>query len=51
LFATSEHPGSGREQAAEKSGLMSNGKWQMETQPGFAIFHLRFAIQDAFLAS
>jgi len=26
---------------------MSNGKWQMEKQRGFAILHLRFAIEDA----
>jgi hypothetical protein len=32
----------------KKSGLMLNGKWQMVMQWGFAIFHLRFAIQDAF---
>jgi hypothetical protein len=31
----------------KKSGLMLNGKWQMVKQRGFAIFHLRFAIQDA----
>jgi len=29
---------------------MSNGKWQMEKQRGFAILHLRFAIQDAFFS-
>jgi hypothetical protein len=27
---------------------MLNGKWQMVKQQGFAICHLRFAIQDAF---
>jgi hypothetical protein len=26
---------------------MLNGKWQMGKQRGFAILHLRFAIQDA----
>jgi len=35
----------------KKSGRMSNGKWQMEKQRGFAILHLRFAIQDAFFSS
>jgi hypothetical protein len=29
---------------------MLNGKWQMVKQWGFAIFHLRFAIQDAFFS-
>jgi hypothetical protein len=29
---------------------MSNGKWQIEKQRGFAIRHLRFAIQDAFFS-
>jgi len=29
---------------------MWNGTWQMEKQRGFAILHLRFAIQDAFFS-
>jgi hypothetical protein len=29
---------------------MSNGQWQMDKQRGFAILHLRFAIQDAFFS-
>jgi len=29
---------------------MSNGKWQMDKQRGFAILHLRFAIQEAFFS-
>jgi len=34
----------------KKDGLMSNGKWQMEKQRGFAICHLRLAILNAFFA-
>jgi hypothetical protein len=34
----------------KKSGLMLNGTWQMVKQRGFAIFHLPFAIQDAFFS-
>jgi len=34
----------------KKVGPMLNGKWQMGRQRGFAIRHLRFAIQDAFFS-
>jgi hypothetical protein len=29
-------------------GLIGNGKWEMANCQAFSIFHLRFAMQDAF---
>jgi hypothetical protein len=32
-------------------GLIGNGKWEMANCQAFSIFHLRFAMQDAFFST
>jgi hypothetical protein len=31
-------------------GLIANGKWEMANCQAFSMFHMRFAIQDAFFS-